>query len=157
LRKDLIGSIALLAVAGAYYFASTRILDTSLSDEVGARGLPAVLATLLALVAVAGAIRGMLASPAAPNAAPADEAEEEATPLRAIGLLAIGALYIPVAQIAGYIPAIVALLVAVALYERARPSWRMLVIALLGAGFFWLLFVGLLGVAQPEGMFWGRA
>jgi hypothetical protein len=146
-----------LAIAGAYYLASTGIADTTLSDEVGARGLPAVLATLLALVAVASAIRSLLVAPAARNAVAVDDAEAEASPLRALGLLAIGALYIPVAQVSGYIPAIAALLLAVALYERARPSWRMVVIALAGAAFFWLLFVGLLGVAQPQGLLWGRA
>jgi len=44
------------------------------------------------------------------------------------------------------------LLVAVALYERKRPDWRLFAVAGGGAVFFWLLFDIVLGVRQPEGL-----
>ena len=149
-RKDLVSGAALLAIALIYYAASSSILDTGLADEIGARGLPTVLAALLALVALAIMLRGLV--PAAPDKLHAGKEEEpEAPPLRALGLLVIGALYIPAANFLGYIPALFLLLLGVALYEGARPGWRVLAIAACGTGFFWLLFVALLGVAQPEG------
>ena len=74
----------------------------------------------------------------------------EATPLRAFGLLGIGALYIPAALLLGYVPALFLLIAGIALYERAKLSWRMGAIAAAGAVLFWLLFVALLGVRQPQ-------
>ncbi len=149
-RKDLASGAALLAIAIIYYAASSSILDTGLADEIGARGLPTVLAALLALVALGIMLRGLV--PAAPGKTHAAKEEEpEAPPLRALGLLLIGALYIPAASFLGYIPAVFLLLLGVVLYEGARPSWRVLAVAACGTAFFWLLFVALLGVAQPEG------
>ena len=151
MRKDLIGSAVLFLIAGAYYFASTDIPATSLEDEIGPRGFPTMLAALLALISVALATRALLV-PSTPDGAHKDTtgSEDEAPPLRALGLIAVGALYIPLAALLGYVPAIVLLLVGVMAYEGLRPSWRSLSVAALGALFFWLLFVVLLGVAQPE-------
>ena len=151
MRKDLIGSAVLFLIAGAYYFASTDIPATSLEDEIGPRGFPTVLATLLALISIALAARALLV-PAPVQVAAADDKDDEAPPLRALGLIAVGALYIPLAWLFGYVPAIVLLLVGVMAYEGLRPSWRSLSVAALGALFFWLLFVVLLGVAQPEAL-----
>ena len=44
------------------------------------------------------------------------------------------------------------MILSVALYERLKPSWRLVVIAAAGTGFFWLLFEILLGVQQPTGI-----
>lgn len=148
--QDLIGSLALFLIAAAYYLAAADILDTGLADEIGARGLPTVLAALLALLALLIFLRALVFSGGAKTTDDPDK-EPEATPWRALGLLAIGALYIPASWAIGYVPAIFLLLVAVTLYEGARLSWRVFVIAGSGAAFFWLLFVALLGVAQPPG------
>ena len=52
MRKDLVASAILLCIAALYYWASTFISASSLEDEVGPRGLPNVLAVLLAMVAI---------------------------------------------------------------------------------------------------------
>jgi Na+-transporting NADH:ubiquinone oxidoreductase subunit NqrB len=57
------------------------------------------------------------------------------------------------AEFLGYVPAIILLIAAVALYEGIRPSWRVLAVAAGGAALFWLLFVVLLGAPQPRGLF----
>jgi hypothetical protein len=147
MRKDLVSSAILLGIAAAYYLMSTGISASTLEDEVGPRGLPNVLAALLAMVALAIGVRALVVAPAS---APAKEAE--APWPRALGMLAIGALYIPVATVLGYWLALVLLLLAVALYEGMKPSWRMAAVALGGATFFWLLFDIVLGVRQPEGL-----
>ncbi len=148
MRKELAGSAILLAVAVAYYAASTQIPASTLEDQIGPRALPAALALLLAIIALAVGIRAVLSAPALVSG----EKDAEAPWPRALGMLAIGALYIPVASILGYWPALVLLLIGVPLYEGIKPSWRVVVVAFGGATFFWLLFGTVLGVQQPQGM-----
>jgi putative tricarboxylic transport membrane protein len=149
LRRELAGSLVLFLIAAAYYAGTTAIPSTSLEDEFGPRGLPSLLALLLALIAGALAVRALLA---ARGAAAAADDQSEAPPLRAFGLLLLGALYIPAAWLLGYIPALFLLMLAVMLYEGARLSWRTAVIAAGGAAGFWLLFVQVLGATQPGGL-----
>lgn len=156
MRKDLIGSIALLGVAAAYYAASTTIFSSALADEVGADGIPVLLAALLAVIALALGVQAFVRVPAPAKPAGAEgesKDEAEAPVLRALGLLGFGVLYILVVQILGYFPTIALLIGAVALYEGMRLSWRLVAVALGGAAFFWLLFVMVLGIRQPAGLF----
>jgi hypothetical protein len=149
-RKDLISSLILFGIAGAYYAASTGIQDSTLSDEVGPKGLPTVLTVMLVVIALAIGVRAVIAAPAAP-AADAKK-DEEAHWLRSLGMLGLAALYIPAATVVGYWPALVLLLIAVPLYEGMKLSWRIPVVAVCGATFFWVLFELVLGVRQPPGM-----
>jgi hypothetical protein len=148
MKKELAGSAILVVVAALYYAASTQIPSSTLEDQIGARALPAALALLLAIVGLAIGLRGLLSAPALAGG----EKDPEAPWPRALGMLVIGAMYIPVASIFGYWPALFLLLIAVPFYEGLKPSWRSLLVALGGATFFWLLFSYVLGVQQPEGM-----
>jgi hypothetical protein len=148
MRKDLVSSAILLCIAALYYLASTGIPSSTLEDEVGPRGLPMVLAALLAMIAIVIGVRALVTAPASGEA----EKDTEAPWPRAIGMLAIGALYIPVANLLGYWLALLLLLVVVIRYEGMKPSWRMLAVAAGGATFFFLLFDVLLGVRVPEGL-----
>ncbi len=151
MRKDLVASAVLLLVASLYYWATTDIPTTTLSDDIGPRGLPNVLSILLALLAIGLGARALLAAPvAAPEIE--DDKEKEASTLRAFGLLLVGALYVPAAYARGYVPAIFLLVVAIAAYEGARVSWRLFAVAAGGAAIFWLLFVQALGIPQPDGV-----
>ena len=88
-----------------------------------------------------------------PGCAAQDDAKEvEARWPRALGVLAFGALYIPASVVVGYPLALFLLLVAVPLYEGLRFSWRVLAVAAGGAAVFYVLFVIVLGVRQPEGL-----
>ena len=155
MHKDLISSFILPAIAAAYYVASTSIPVSSLEDEIGPRGLPAVLAVLLLLLAIAIGARAFVAAAAA--ARPAETAsaqsgaESEAPWPRALGLLAIGAMYVPVVEVLGYFVTLFLLLAGIALYEGMKPSWRLFAIALGGSAFFWILFTYVLSVRQPAG------
>ena len=132
MRKDLISSILLLGIAGAYYYASTEIPTSALDDEIGPHGLPSVLSILLAIVAIAIAARSFVSAQAAPKAAAAVESpkESEASWPRALGLLAIGILYVPVVDVLGYFVTIFLLLSGIALYEGLKPSWRLFAVSL---------------------------
>lgn len=151
MRKDLVASAVLLLVALLYYLATSDIPTTTLSDDIGPRGLPNVLSILLAVLAVGLGARALVAAPASAPEGEGDK-EKEASALRAFGLLLVGALYIPAAYALGYVPAIFLLVVAVAAYEGARISWRLFAVAAGGAAIFWLLFVQALGIPQPDGM-----
>ena len=150
-------------VAALYYLATVRIPASLLADEVGPHGLPTLLALSLALIGVGLGVRAAVARTVAAKLArdtPADDTtannaddRHEAAPLRALGLLGIGVLYIPVAWLLGYVVALVMLIAAVAVYEGMRPSWRMAAISIAGAVVFWVLFAVVLGVPQPEAIF----
>lgn len=120
-----------------------------MGGEVGPHVFPTVLALLLGIVGASLAVRALSAKRISVEKE-SDEMVGEATPLRALGVLGIGALYIPAALLLGYVPALFLLIASIALYERAKLSWRMAAIAAGGALLFWLLFVAILGVRQPE-------
>ncbi len=120
-----------------------------MGGEVGPHVFPTVLALLLGIVGASLALRALL-SKRIIEAKTGDAHINEATPLRAFGLLGIGALYIPAALLLGYVPALFLLIASIAVYEKAKLSWRMAVIAMAGAALFWLLFVVFLGVGQPQ-------
>ena len=151
MRKDIFSSAILLAIAGVYYWVSTDIPTSTLEDEVGPRGLPVVLAILLAMVAVVIGTRAFMTAPVA-GGAPEDV---EAPWPRAMGMWLIGAAYIPAADFLGYWIALLLLISVVAFYEGMKFSWRSALVALGGATFFWLLFSMLLGVRVPEARLFG--
>ena len=149
MNKDVVSGSVLLLVAAGYYWATLQIADSSLSDEVGAQGLPRILAFLLAGLALLILVRGVLVSPKRLATSDTDE-DPDASPRRALGFLAIAAGYVLVSPLVGYGPALAFLIAAVAIYEGVKPSWRTAAIAIGGAAVFWLLFVQLLGVEQPS-------
>ncbi len=157
--KDLAGGVAVLAIAGLYYWATGDIAESTLSDEVGASGLPRILAFALAglgLILTARAVMAGALSPAHEPAAksPAPETDDETSTLpRALGFLAFGVAYVCLVSFIGYLPAIALLIGAVALYEGAPRNWKTLVIAAGGALLYWGIFVKILGVHQPSGLF----
>jgi hypothetical protein len=157
-KKELIGSGFLLIVAYLYYRATVSIPISLLADEVGPHGLPTLLALGLAAVSLAIGIRAIVLRPTGAamvveaNAGGTPKPDQEASPLRALGLLVIAALYMPLAWLFGYAPALALLIVAVAIYEGMRLSWQLVAVALAGTALFWLLFVTILRVSQPVGI-----
>jgi putative tricarboxylic transport membrane protein len=153
MTKDLLSGVALLGISGTYYTWSTYIADSTLSDEVGAGGLPRALAVVLAILGVILIARTLLvARAAAPaNAAAADDGEEQASLPRGIGFLLIGAAYVFLLPFVGYIIATALMIAAVAVYEGAPKTWVIPAAALGGGVFYWAIFVKLLGVHQPMG------
>ncbi|WP_428031708.1 tripartite tricarboxylate transporter TctB family protein [Ancylobacter sp.] len=158
MNRDLIAGAVLLAIAGAYYATIDTIAESTLSDEVGAAGLPRLLAALLALIAVVMMARAVLAARAARKATaavhhPDEDEENDASVPRALGLLLIGAGYVVLLPYAGYVVCVALLIAAIALYEGAARSWVVPAAAIGGATLYWAIFVKLLGVHQPAGMF----
>ncbi|MFC7395719.1 tripartite tricarboxylate transporter TctB family protein [Chelatococcus sp. GCM10030263] len=151
MNKDLISGIVLFAVAGLYYHFTGDIADSTLSDEVGATGLPVILAALLAILAVLLIGRSLVV--ARPRAAvAAGDGDEAARPPRALGFLLFGAAYIVLLPLIGYGASIALLIAGIALYEGAARNWVVPAAAVGGAVLYWAVFVKLLGVNQPLGI-----
>ncbi len=153
--RDGIGGVLLLVLAAGYYWLSRSIPASSLSDEVGADGLPIMLAVLLAVVASLIVAKSLLVrSRAVPVveasvATDMEEAEDHAPILRALGFVVIGIGYMAVAPIVGFAVGIALLVIAVGLYEREALSFKLVAVAAGGGFGFWLIFVLFLGTEQP--------
>ncbi|MCB4770131.1 tripartite tricarboxylate transporter TctB family protein [Ancylobacter sp. Lp-2] len=150
MNKDTWSGVVLLAVAGAYYWATGAIPDSTLEDEVGAVGLPHVLAAALAVLGLVLLVRGALAARTEAAGGPEDEERDARLP-RALGFLALGAAYVLLLPYVGYFIAVALLIGSVTLYEGAPRRWTVPVAALGGAALYWAVFVKLLGVSQPVG------
>jgi hypothetical protein len=146
-RRDLVCAAAGLALAGAYYAAAAAIPTSLLADGVGAGGIPKLLAAALALLSLVLGARSLLVNSRA--------AAVDGPHLRALGVAALGFVYVAVAPYLGYPLALALLVAAATLYygERLRPA--VLVHAIGCAALLWLVFAKLLGVAMPAGA-WAR-
>jgi hypothetical protein len=111
-----------------------------------------ILSALLIIQALFARRRAALA--AAPIGATANEtprAEVQAA-LRAAGMLAIGIVYVFALPYLGYIVSLALLIAATAWYqERAFGRW-LWVIAIVGAVVFWIIFVQVLQIDEPAGI-----
>jgi cell division protein FtsW (lipid II flippase) len=155
MNKDLLSGLVLLLIAALYYAAAGEIADSTLSDEVGATGLPRVLAFTLAGLGLLLAARALLTIRPARRPAAGEEAEERDASLPwAVSFLLFGAAYVVVLPLLGYLVSIALLIAAVAVFERARLSWTVPAAAVGGAAVYWAIFVKLLGVHQPVGSIW---
>ena len=148
--RDVIVGTAVLAIAAVYYVFTRDIQDSFLSDAIGPRGLPSAYAAVLAVLGVVLIAQALL------RRAPAQRADRAAlaADLRALGLVALGALYLAVITWLGYLGAVFLLLFAVAWYAGARPGLKLAGLAAVGAVFLWLSFAKLFALNLPTGTLW---
>lgn len=144
---DLWTGLALIALAGLYYAAAITIPDSMLSDEVGAAGLPKLLAAALAASGALLAVRSQTGTPFRVTLA---------VEPRAAGLIAAMAVYIVLLPLAGYPIVLAALIVGVALLAGARPTLTLAAISILAGGGLWYVFVRLFHIGMPAGILAGR-
>lgn len=71
---------------------------------------------------------------------------------RAVGVLAFGALYLILLPYVGYILGVILLVTSLAIYMGTKPSPKVVGIAALVAVIFYLLFVQLLSIPLPAGI-----
>jgi len=152
MNKDLLSGLVLLLIAALYHRATGAIADSTLSDEVGATGLPRVLAYTLAGLGLLLVVRSLLVARRAGYTA--DPESQDARLPRAVGFLLFGAAYVAVLPLLGYLVSVALLIAAVTLFERAERPWAVPIVAIGGAALYWAIFVKLLGVHQPVGSVW---
>ncbi len=162
-REIVLGS-ATLVIAAVYYLLAIRIPQSDIADVIGAQGLPKTYASLLAGLSIILIVRAVAstriqrvraASPAAaPDATPATPKRglQRGVAWRVFGMLMNGVIYILVVPWLGYILSIAALIAATVYYQGGGLNRRVAVVAVGGALFFWLLFVRLLHIAHPAGI-----
>lgn len=155
--RDLVCGVISLAIALVYLSAVGSIPESSLGDIVGASGVPHVLG--YALVAVSIFFIGQRIVALWMRSGTSEEPESGGvfdrpwTAFRlAGGAMAISAGFILIFEPIGYIPSIALLLLAMGLYQGIRLGWRFLVISLVGAAALWVIFVVVLGVHMPTGV-----
>ena len=133
-----------LVLAAAYYLIAADVPESQLSDAVGPQGLPKIYATVLAglsliLIVQSGRREAVEDRRAMPMSRPA-------------GLLALGAIYLLVVPWLGYIASVAALIAATTWYQGQLINRQIVLVAVGGAIVFWLLFVVLLRVPHPPGL-----
>ena len=147
MNRDFVFGAACLALAAGYYGMAAAIPESALSDTVGPQGLPQTYAIVLAalssllIVRSIGHARGRAATPA--HASPM---------LRVAGMLLIGIVYLAAVPWLGYVLALTGLIAATTYYQGGGLNARVAAVALSGALFFWLLFVAVLGIPHPPGI-----
>lgn len=169
MARDILAGLVLLGFAIVVWIAAEAIRETPLDDEVGADGFPKLLAGslgVLALLLIGQTLlarrRGAKRALSAAAEPPVTRGEGE-TPmpspgrqhLRAAGMLAIGIVYVAVLETLGFILSTLLLLLAVALYSGRPPTIGMAALAVAGAALLYVLFVRVLGVPLPPGIWPG--
>ncbi len=151
--KDLASGIVMLVISGIVYYGSTGIGTSFMADPVGPAGLPRALAVVLGILSLLLIAQASLKLWRARSKTPFETLDKRWRPhLLAAGMLAIGLGYVVIAEFVGYTVGIALVIVATSLYQGAARSWRAPAIAVGGAFSFWLLFVALLNIGQPEGV-----
>jgi hypothetical protein len=148
----------MLAIAAVYYLLGTSIPQSALDDAVGPRGLPrayAIVLAALALLTIAKGARlrhgsGGQPEPRAATAKP--KPASSARSWRFLGLAVIGIAYLAVVPWLGYLVSIAFLIAATAWYQGGSITRGAFVVSASGAVVLWLLFVVLLGIPQPSGV-----
>ena len=163
-QRELVLGSATLAIAAVYYLLAIRIPQSDIADVIGAQGLPKTYAALLAGLSIILIVRALTstrsqrvraASPAAtPDATPATPKPglQRDVAWRVFGMLMNGVIYILVVPWLGYILSIAALIAATVYYQGGELNRRAAAVAIGGAVFLWLLFVRLLHIAHPAGI-----
>jgi hypothetical protein len=157
--RDLIFGIATLVVAVVYYGLATAIAASDLADPIGPQGLPktyAVLLAALSLLLIARSARHPVSYREPANLEPSHP--ERANPdrrspvPRVTGVLLIGIAYILVLPWLGYFLSIAALITVTIYFQGGSINVRSILVALSGAALFWLLFIWLLRIQYPAGI-----
>ena len=156
MTRDLVSGAALFAFAVIYYLAASAIPVSMLADTVGAQGLPksyGIVLGILSLLLILQTLyaRRRLGPPAAAEVA-AGATKDRKAALRAFGMIAIGAVYVLLLPYLGYIISLALLIGTTAWYqERTRRRW-LWATAIIGAVVFWGIFVKMLQIAEPAGL-----
>jgi hypothetical protein len=157
LTRDTAVALGLIALAGLYWLGADQIRVSRLEGIVGAQAVPKGLAVSLAVLSMLLIVQSLLPARRAAGGV-ADEQGEIAgsrAHLRAGGMLLIGMGYLAVVGTVGYMPAVVGLVLATALYLGQHLSARLVLVAVGLAVLYYLIFVRLLGIPLPPGIWPG--
>ena len=157
MRRDSSVALGLMALSGLYWLGADQIRISRLEGAVGAQAVPKGLAVSLAVLAALLIAQDLLQARRAAGVARSEEREVSGSyaHLRAAGMLMIGIGYLALVGTIGYMPAIALLVVATALYLGRSLSARVVLVAVGLAVLYYLIFVRLLGIPLPPGIWPG--
>jgi putative tricarboxylic transport membrane protein len=132
-----------LVLAGAYYLMAADVPESQLADAVGPQGLPKIYAAVLTGLSLILVARSF-----------SSKSDDQKAPplLRPAGLLAFGAVYLAIVPFLGYVVSIAGLIAVTTWYQGGIFNRRIFLVSVGGAVVFWLMFVRLLGVPHPPGI-----
>ena len=159
-NRDLVFGSATLALAAIYYALTVTIPQSDLADPIGPQGLPKTYAAVLAVLAIILIARSMKrpanlapTNPELTNPESANPRTNEPANLgRVIGMLLIGVAYIVVLPWLGYLLSVAALIAATTYFQGGSINLRSILVAISGALCFWVLFIWLLRIQYPAGL-----
>jgi hypothetical protein len=151
--RDLVFGSATLALAAIYYALTITIPRSDLADPIGPQGLPKTYAVVLAVLSIILIARSMKrpANLEPANLEPEITNHESRIP-RVIGMLLIGVAYIVVLPWLGYLLSVAALIAATTYFQGGSINRRSILVAISGALCFWVLFIWLLRIQYPAGL-----
>ena len=166
MHRDVAFGGATLVLSVVYYGMAVSVPISQLADTIGPQGLPKAYALILAalsLILIARSIRdprsrvrdltfGIRDANRA-GAARSRISDLGSPSFRAVAVLLIGVAYIMVAPWLGYLLSISLLILATTYCQGLSISRQSAILAFAGGVFFWLLFVMVMGIAQPPGFF----
>lgn len=164
--RDVWIGLAAFALGAWYWRAAGDIPISPLDGIVNASALPRMLAIAMMLFSVLLAMRALLVEYMFLRAARGRSAVGADTPrpdaegmnfsvrqhIKAAGIVVIGIVYLVVLPWLGYVPSAVLLIAATSVYIGARAGLYTLGVAVAVAVIFYLLFVQLLGIPLPAGL-----
>ena len=162
--RDVWVGLASLALGGWYWRAAGDIPISPLDGIVNAAALPrslaiammgfSVLLILRALAIEAMYLRGARRAEGAVSKRPTEDGYEFtlAQHLKAAGIVGIGIAFLLILPWLGYLPSVVLLVVGTSVYIGARAGAYTIGVGVLVAVAYYLLFVRLLDIPLPEGL-----
>lgn len=148
LTRDAAVGIAAAVFGLTYWLLADAVPTSMLSDQVGAGGVPKVLASALMILGVIQTWRGA-------RHGARDAAIDMSAHGRALGLLALGCVYVAVMPHLGFLLTTAVLIVAASVYAGIKMGRDILVVGAVSGVVFWAIFAKLLGIAMPAGVLGG--
>jgi hypothetical protein len=153
-NRDLVFGSATLVLAAVYYALTITIPHSDLTDPIGPQGLPKTYAVVLAVLSIFLIARS-ITRPA--NLEPGTSNPDSRIPTpghmpRVIGMLLIGVAYILVLPWLGYLLSVAGLIAVTTYFQGGSINARSVLVAISGALCFWLLFIWLLRIQYPAGL-----
>ena len=153
MNRDLVFGLATLAIASVYYALTSTIPPSELADPIGPQGLPRMYSFVLAALSILLIARSLRTrTNREPRTTEPSNHRSPVGSFRVAGMLLVGIAYIVVLPYLGYLVS-VAMLIAVTTYLQGGVlTGRTVLVALSGAALFWAVFIWLLRIQYPAGL-----
>ena len=151
MNRDLVFGSATLAVAIVYYALTSTIPPSDLADPIGPQGLPKIYAFVLAALSIVLIARSVRRPATEERSDPGSRIPHPGR-MRVVGMLLIGIAYILVLPYLGYLVSVAMLIAATTYFQGGPLNARTLLISISGAALFWALFIWLLRIQYPAGL-----